>query len=296
LSGNNAQETVMQSPVEGSGVTADADDIPEPVWNYEHCPKTSSIQSVAALKDSETEWLHAVACADQEQSYAKAFSLLRTRLAITPQDPAALYWSVRVMRHSAFSALAQVTNIDPTSIQLHLLLAHILLDQEKLQPAEVEYRKVLDRDPLAIQAHLGLAMAEYRSRDFEAAIPELQKVLSLAPRDSEANYLLGSILILQQQYDRAKPLLIQAKKSASATNAVPIHARLAEAYAETGDLPGAIKELKSCLSADIDGRYHYRLSLLYRKLGDRAAADAALRKYSELRNNTELAESIAEIQ
>ena len=284
------------SSLKATGLEPESGVMPQPVWQYENCKEHASLQPVQPTHNQVNLWLHSIACADQEQSYERALNIVRSRLAVAPQDSAALYWKVRGTRKLAYSALAQVAKINPDSIQLHSLLGHILLDQEKLQAAENEYKKVLDRDPSAMEAHMGLAMAEYRSRDVGNAVPELQRVLSLAPRDSKANYLLGSILVYELQYNDAKAYLIHAEQSARPDEVVPIHARLAEAYAETGDLGRAIQQLQPCLSADPDGHYHYRISLLYKKSGNERAAKAALRRYSELRNTGQAAGITADVQ
>ena len=230
--------------------------------------------------------LPSIACAEHSGKYDEAMALCRQRLSSLPHDAGALYWKVRINRKLADSALTQVGKINPDSAQLHLLLGHILLDQEKLQQAGDEYQKAIQLDPSGIPAHFGLAMAEYQAHKFDDAMVELRQVLAVAPRDSKANYLLGSILTRRQQYREAQAYLIKAEGDASESDIVPIRSLLAKTYGENGDIAHAIRELGLCLPADTDGSYHYRLFLLYKGAGNTQAAQAALRQYSLLRKKS----------
>ena len=281
--GHICSATVQQDAMDPNtrGFPTEASDIPQPEWAYQHCGAASP----EVPPHDKTPSLHSIACAEQARNYRQALLLSQSRLAALPHEPASLYWQVRASRNLAFAALARVQDISPGSVQLHLLLGHILLDEEQWQSSEQEYQQAIRQDPASVQAHLGLAMVEYRARRFDDAIPELQRTIALAPLDGKANYLLGSILAAQAKYASAQTYLETAQQNASADDRIPARALLAKVYTELGRSHDAVRQLEACLAADTDGSYHYRISLLYRKLGRKQEAAEALRASAQIRSN-----------
>ena len=115
-------------------------------------------------------------------------------------------------------------------------------------------------------------------------MPEAQKVLVLKPGDPEASYIMGALLVDQNQYEEAKPYLTSAL--AGATAILPhVHALRGKVDAAQGRTREAVDELKQSLNADPDGSYHFQLYQLYKKLGNGPAATAALQESESLRRH-----------
>lgn len=108
-------------------------------------------------------------------------------------------------QHGKAEALvrAQMGNDGATNDTLQLLLAHSLLQQEKLARAEKAYRQVLARSPDHIDAQVHLAQALVRQGKTAAAEPLLAKVLEKHPHHIEALFAKGELLEQRKDYLQA---------------------------------------------------------------------------------------------
>jgi tetratricopeptide (TPR) repeat protein len=189
----------------------------------------------------------------------------------------ALYWSIKANEKLAYESLARFQQVQPDSAQSHILLGDIYRQRENYDAAQREYRRALAISPGNTGALLGLASAYYGDANIGKTIEVARKALDESPDDPEINLLLGEAFSSQHNFAAAEPCLLKA------LNAKPqmlphVHALLGEAYAADGKIQQAIRELKLGASSDQDGSVHYRLARLYSKLGDRAAAQAAIQQ------------------
>jgi len=193
-----------------------------------------------------------------------------------------LFWRARAGQKLAVYALLRAGSVDPGSYRVHLLLADAHREQQDLKEAEMEYRKALELKPDDPAGHFGLGKMYCDNFQFDQAVPELKKVLETNPTDPEASYLMAEVLVYRHQYSDALPYLKAALQGTPST--VPrVHALFSKVYAAEDRITEALSELKRALPADRDGDYHYQLYLLYRKLGNKEAAAAALEESERLR-------------
>jgi TolB-like protein/Tfp pilus assembly protein PilF len=173
-------------------------------------------------------------------------------------------------RASAKSAL----ELDPNLAEAHLARALILeLLDLNLAGAEAEYRRSLElapQNPHTIN-DLAILMAELGSLDEAVALA--QRAIALDPLRSTFHYALAHFLTALGRYDQAEATLRKA---------IDLQPESAQAYAQLAIIqilrgnPGAAVELAK---QETDPFWRtYALALAYFANGDRAEADAALKK------------------
>jgi TolB-like protein/Tfp pilus assembly protein PilF len=173
-------------------------------------------------------------------------------------------------RASAKSAL----ELDPNLSEAHLARALILeLLDLNLAGAEAEYRRSLElapQNPHTIN-DLAILMAELGSLDEAVALA--QRAIALDPLRSTFHYALAHFLTALGRYDQAEATLRKA---------IDLQPESAQAYAQLAIIqilrgnPGAAAELAK---QETDPFWRtYALALAYFANGDRAEADAALKK------------------
>jgi predicted Zn-dependent protease len=119
----------------------------------------------------------------------------------------------------------------------------------------------------------------------KAKVPEALERARIAverfPAHPALNQELGKLLLETGNAEDAIRHLQRALKADS--NSAETRAQLASAYANSGDLGKAIKEMKQALPDDKDGSFHYRLGRWYQKIGQSTEADVAFAMATKLK-------------
>ena len=212
-------------------------------------------------------------------SAARAAAALRIR---EPRSPEALYWSIRANERLAFQSLARFQQLEPDSVRSHVLLGDIYQQLERFDDAQNEYQKALNESPSNEAAMLGLASSYLSNYNAAGAMAVAQKALVRSPNDPELNLIMGQALLDQRDFAQAETYL-QKSLSAKPQMLPRIHALIGKAYAETGRTTEAIAELNLGASSDEDGSVQYLLFQLYRQLGDKKEAQAALARMETIK-------------
>lgn len=213
-------------------------------------------------------------------AYRTSFQATEMILEHAPDDPEALYWRAKSAMRLAFQSLMEAGLANPASYRVHLLLAEAYLTLNRFPQAESEYQRVLKLRPDNLAAEMGLGFSYWKELKPDQALPYLKHVLAANPGDTQASFITGEILVERHQYCQARPYLLTAIAGTGRT-ALSAHALLGKIDAAEGETRDAIGEINKALPIDADGSLHVQLYQLYKKLGDRPAARAALRQ-SEL--------------
>jgi len=209
---------------------------------------------------------------DYQRTYGAASALAR----LQPHSLEGLYWSIKANERLALRALARFQQLDPDSATSHVLLGDIDNQLERYDDARSEYQKALAISPGNLAAMLGLASAYLNLNDIKDGLDEAQSALARSPEDPELNLILAEALFAQHEYAQSVPYLF--KSLHAKPQMLPrIHALIGKAFAETGRTQEAIEQLQMGTSSDEDGSVHYLLARLYRKLGDTADAEKAIK-------------------
>jgi len=178
------------------------------------------------------------------------------------------------VRPKIVAAIRKALELDPESVEGHVLLADMQREQWQWAEAEAEYKRALELNPNDAGAQLGLAqwllcqgrtdealaLAQrareldplavsgtevgwilFSARRYDEAIREFSSVLAVRPDDAGALWFLGFALIANDQPEKAIPAL---EKAASVSNRSPgILGVLLRAYAHAGRRPDALRVL-----------------------------------------------------
>ncbi|NYF90234.1 tetratricopeptide repeat protein [Tunturiibacter empetritectus] len=229
--------------------------------------------SLAAC-DATAALLDAAACAfwagDYEHSAAQADEALKR----SPQEPQALYWSIKSNERMAVAALARFEDLAPHSAASFDMVGDLYRDQRQMDSALGEYRKALEVDPHDPGALLGSVVADIGTSRLDEAAATDRLALADRPQDPQLNLLMAEILAANFHYVEARPYL--AKCAAGPPEMQPrVHLLLAHADAKEGSIEAAIREYQLALPGDQDGSIHFQLSRLYRKTGNVVLAQKA---------------------
>ena len=205
-------------------------------------------------------------------------SMAEVALKSSPHSPEA-----RKYLESALNALERAASLDPRSERVHLILGESLRDAGKLVDAVEEYKKAIAIRPDSPAVHLGLATTYWKAGETETVLPPLQRALELSPRDPDANGIMADLLVRKGDYAAAR------KFAEIALSGNPelghVHLLMGRILLSENRPDLAIAELKAATKSDATGTSYYLLHKAYQQTGDDAAAAAALREFTRLRNS-----------
>ena len=213
--------------------------------------------------------------------YEEAVRDARALLRQAPGHAWAYYWLARSYSALAGTCFEKLAEMGPDSARVHEILARYHSERQQLAAARKEYEAALHLAPGLPDLQLGLGTVDWQSGDWTLAEAELSKALELSPGSTVASYELGDCYVQQHQWQAA----VNPLERALADSSVERRARLdlSKAEAEQGDSDAAIKNLLLLAPKDADGEIHYRLAMLYRKIGESKQADETLARSEVLR-------------
>ena len=178
--------------------------------------------------------------------YSEAIPLLQHVLDDSPAVTAAqIQLGIALARtkrtSQAIVALRKAVDLLPDSVQTRYELGLALYENGAWKESAPYFEFVVEKRPKNLpDAQYSLASVYARIQRVPEAVELLRKVLQANPEHFNANLLLGRILTLQQQADKAVPYLKQAV--ASGPGNFEAHAFLADAYDQVGDAQAAQAE------------------------------------------------------
>jgi len=123
-------------------------------------------------------------------------------------DPEAWYWRGVVADKlgkwgAAIQYLSKAVSLDRAHILSWILMAEVLLENNKVDGADEGFSKALEIDPENPRAWFGKGLTMKQLNRWGAAIQSLDKYTSLVPEDNEAWKLKGDILFEKEKFKRA---------------------------------------------------------------------------------------------
>jgi tetratricopeptide (TPR) repeat protein len=140
--------------------------------------------------------------------------------------------------------------------------------------AEESFRRALEINPQAGQAHAGLAEILLASDRVTEAITAAKAALNAGDDRSSTWTMLGTALVMTQQYDDAVVILNEALKR-NARQGTALRSR-AEAYIARQKFPEAINDLRAAAELEPDTIVRLRLAEVYARNKQHADAIALL--------------------
>jgi tetratricopeptide (TPR) repeat protein len=210
-----------------------------------------------------------------------------------PADPWAAYWLSRAHSELAGDCFVKLGLLDPSSPRVHQMLAERYLGWGQFTQSVAEYQSAIRLAPELPDLYLGLADTYSHMLDWTHAVTQYRKALELAPGSVAARAGLGHTYVKLGEWQPAIAELSEIP--ADAPQAPAARLDLAGAEDQVGDTRKAIEDLTPYLNQDRDGEIHFRLAVLYRRIGDMDGAKQAMAEFQKLRA-AELAVSHGEIQ
>ncbi len=213
--------------------------------------------------------------------YSAAAEDGRALLRQSARDPWAYYWLVKSYSALAGDSFDKLAEVSPDSARVHEILARYHSERQQLAAARNEYEAALRLEPGLADLELGLGTVDWQAGDWTRAEAELSKALEMSPGSAVGAYELGDCFVQQHQWQSAASPLEHALSDPGVGRRARLD--LAKVETELGDLNSAIRNLLVLAPGDSDGEVHYRLAMLYRKVGESAKAEEALARSEALR-------------
>jgi tetratricopeptide (TPR) repeat protein len=217
---------------------------------------------------------------DYERARAEAGKLARRQ----PGNGWAAYWLAQSYEALADRCFRSVASMNPGSARVQQMLAQLDAGRFHWSQAEEEYKAAIRLAPNLPDLHLGLGTVYWQAGDWAQAEPELETTLELDPASAVANYELGDCYVAQHRWPAAIAPLRRAIVDPSVSYRA--HLDLGRAEEESGHSRQALQDLLPVAQEDRDGVLHYRLALLYRRLGEAVSARQALARSQALRESS----------
>jgi tetratricopeptide (TPR) repeat protein len=195
--------------------------------------------------------------------------LLKWRAA-APRDPNVYYYLGEAYTDLKVATIQRLRDANPSSYRLHQILAENYASVHKKQEAVEEYRQVLKLQPAlpGVQYELARLLADSAP---EEARRFLEQELTIDPEHYLAKSLLGQLLAVMREGEKAIPLLEGAlHRKASLVDA---RRALGKALLDIGKPDQALEHLQRVAGESPDDeQVHFLLSQAYRALGKPAEA------------------------
>ena len=184
-------------------------------------------------------------------------------------------------------------NADPNSAQLADDLADLYFRVGRVRDAESTARTLLKSSPSDLTAHRLLgriylrqlgegegASAAASSNVLDQAIAEFQKIVAIEPKSVEDHMVLGQLYTVKHQPDKAEAEFKTAQAIEPESEEVVLN--LAHLYADSGDLPHAIKTIEAIPADGRTPKMEFTLGTLYDQMKQPTDAVAAFQRAADM--------------
>ena len=145
-----------------------------------------------------------------------------------------------------------------------------------------EYRRALELKPDLSELHFWIGNLYWKRDRLEEALPELQEEIALNPNHPEALYEIGDILFAQGNLEAAEKYFLKSLRAKAA--AVETRLALEKIYTNWGQYDKALAQLRDAAEvAPEDSTPHYRMWVIYRRLGKTEEASSAVNTFTKLK-------------
>ena len=219
----------------------------------------------------------------------KAVTIALELVRLYPEDPEILYHAGRATGNFAYLTMRKLAEVAGDSVWVHLAAGDAFESQREHALAISEYRKVLALDPgrPGIHYRLGRALLALSQRPNSngEALREFERELDLDPSNANAAYEAAEIRWKSQDFVRARQLFKLALKFYPEFEEALVG--LAKALISLSKPEAALPHLLKAISVNPRSEVaHYRLSQVYRALGNVKGQREAMAEFQRLRSET----------
>jgi predicted Zn-dependent protease len=210
------------------------------------------------------------------------------RIAGRTQTPEALFWRIRAHQEIARQSFERLAGLPPNG-EIHQYRADRYGRQGRHADAAGEWAAALRFEPGLPRLKKELARSLWLSRNWEAALPLLQQLVENEPTSPQLRFQLGDTLLELRGPEAALPWLTAAVEAAP--DLLPARVSLARAFARAGQPEKALPHLEASLAIDDDGDLYQQMARAYDAVGKTEQAEAARRRYEEIRKKADAAQA-----
>lgn len=139
----------------------------------------------------------------------------------------------------------------------------MLRAQNRFEAAISEYETAIALDRNIVGAYAQIGQCKFYIGAIEEYIPMVERAIRLSPRDPALGIWFGRIGLVHLLQSRIDHAILWLEKARNANPALPyVRARLASAYAHSGEIESAAVELGEARKLSGDGRYSSIAKLL----------------------------------
>ena len=223
-----------------------------------------------------------------------AAALGATYAADPPADPSAdflpgCFALIKQGRHEAARELLEPAVLErPDWAEARVFLALTYVEEKRWETARVLLETALGLDPELHTARVPYGWCLYYLGELDAARSQFEAYLKLRPDYIDAVFALGLIDFDRDELDAAirsfRQVSVLADERGDAARGSLAHLRLADVYLRRDNLSRAKLELKRAIRFNPEAtKAYFKMAHLLRLTGDDEGADAARRKYDEVK-------------
>ena len=201
-----------------------------------------------------------------------------------PDDPEILYHTSRIYANFAYLRLRKLAEVAPSSVWRQQAAAEADESQGNLDLALTEYRQVLaiDSSRRGIHYRMGRVLLVQPHGSQAEALREFEQELQLDGTNANAAYELGEIYRKSGQLDKAQEFFNKALQNYPDFEEAQLG--LAGVLITFGKPDLALPHLRAALALNPENEVcYYRLSQVYKALGDTAEQQKAMAEFRRLR-------------
>ncbi len=196
----------------------------------------------------------------------------------------ALYRQAEDYQIASYLTARWISKNDPGSYRAHQLRAQLHESRGETDDAVREYHAALRLKPDLQNVRFAIASMLWSLSRFDEAQPELEAELRVNPNHPEAHYVLGDILQVAGRNGEAKEHLLEALRLKP--DLVEARLALERIHFAEGQFDKALDQLRTVVRlAPTNPTPHYRMSMLYRRLGKAEEARKALEAFQRLQDH-----------
>lgn len=235
-------------------------------------------QEATRLDPQNAEAWYGLGIADRALAEPEVGRSIKAR--ISGPVPQATTAKARELMNASQQAFARALQLDPQSLQAHMVMGESFRIAERYEDAIREYTTATEQAPKLAAAWAGLAAAYSAATNDEEALKAARRAEELDPNDAQSEAIIAGTLLRQGDYASAEP---HARKALEIQPTLAsAHLVMAKIYLSRQERLKALPELKTAAKDDTDGNVYYLLATTLRELGKPDEAATALQKYKAL--------------
>jgi len=222
-----------------------------------------------------------------EDDYARAIPQLEAASRLNPQDAGTVYLLDRAYLENrqyakALATFDKLQGLDPGSPWLHILQGQAYDGLGNYNQAIAEFEAARQQLSGDATVRFSLGFRYWKVRRYPEAEAELGQALKLDPHFDEAKSYLADAYLMNQQSEKASPLLEALAKSRPQN--VRVLVDQGKALEHLGRSQDAVHAYRAALKADPErSDAHYQLAQVYRTMGHQAESQPELAVAAKLK-------------